>query len=481
MKKLIIIVSPLYVRNYIETDAFKNIKDKDTFFVCSDNLSDRDKKSIMKYGNFSGEFGTTDRRSAFFIFISTLLMYANRNKNKGFYFYFRKGFAAIYFPSLRLKGKVREWTSNKIIQKIIITVLEFLRPIKNPLRSLQCLLFILVDFFGLSNLIVNLYKKILPINKDLESIIKQTRPDLVLIPNGGLNVLVADVINLSLKKYSYKTMLLIDNWDNISGKSRFVFDPDFLCVWGEQSKGFASKFHDFDESKVFLAGTPRFDVYYENKFSENFLKGINFPYILFAGCWAHFDEISALETLNGLVEKYNNLLPSNCKILYRPHPWSANYDKLDFLRSKNLKNIEIDPQMSHNSRPDNWLRRTDFQPKLDYYPMIIGNSEFIICPLSSMVIEGSIMSKKVLAIAYDDDKHILNPSVLYENSDYFDKFHNMTNISLLRNQEGLDAAFHEMIISDMPVDPEALSYYIVDDKKLYPERIQEICSRLTLV
>ena len=77
-----------------------------------------------------------------------------------------------------------------------------------------------------------------------------------------------------------------------------------------------------------------------------------------------------------------------------------------------------------------------------------------------MIIEGSIMNKKVLGIAYDDGLHILNPSVMFKNSDYFDRLSDMTNISLLHNEDELESAFHDMIVNDMPVDRKALSYYI---------------------
>ena len=208
---------------------------------------------------------------------------------------------------------------------------------------------------------------------------------------------------------------------------------------------------------------------------------LNFPYILFAGCWPPFDEISVLEVLDGLVEKYKDLLPSQCKILYRPHPWGENYDKLDYLQSKGLKNIEIDPQMSMKSRHDDYTRRTDFQPELDYYPVLLDHSEFVICPLSSIIIEASIMNKKILALAHDDGRSLQNPAMMYKNSDYFDRISNMKNLILLHDLSNLDELFHQIIISDMLVDRNDLNYYIVDDDQLYPERIANICNQLSLL
>ena len=71
--------------------------------------------------------------------------------------------------------------------------------------------------------------------------------------------------------------------------------------------------------------------------------------------------------MDGLIDKYQNLLPSQCKVLYRPHPWGPGIRRLDNLLSKGLKNIEIDPQMLNKSRVD-YKDKNDFQPELDFYP-----------------------------------------------------------------------------------------------------------------
>jgi len=483
MKKLIIITSSLYIRNYIETDAFKNILDEETFTICFNDISD--KESVKKYPNFFGEFGISKVNVSLYHFITMLLMYSNRSLNKGFYFYFKIRNSAIYFPSLRLKKKAKKWCSNKLCRYILISTIEFFRPIKQPKKLLQYLSIVVINFFGLTSAVIKLYRNFVPVNQSLVEVINNIKPDLILIPNGGLDPIVADVISASCKTCRPRVMLLIDNWDNLCSKSKFAFNPDYLCVWGEQAQRHAIKYHDFDSSKVFLAGTPRYDVYYEYQNQEENLNdkysgALGFPYILFAGCWPPFDEIGVLEILDGLVDKYKDFLPSGCKILYRPHPWGENYDKLDYLQSKNLENVKIDPQMSLKSRPDDYRRRSDFQPELDYYPFLLDQSEFVICPLASIIIEASIMNKKVLALAHDDNKSLLNPSMMYDNSDYFDRLSDMTNITLLRELYDLDSMFYKMIVSDMPVNQTSLSYYIVKSNKLYPGRIEDICKKLPL-
>ena len=458
-------------------------RNENTFIACTtDEITD--KKSLVNDSNFEGEFESSSFNKSLFSFFTLLLMYSNRKLNKGFYFYFKLRNTTIYFPSIRLKNKAEEWFSIKFLQRTTIFILELLRPFFHPRRLFKFLMIVTIDFFKLTNKLIKLNNLLFIKNKDLVNIIKRVKPDLVLIPNGGLDPNAHEVIALS-KKYNFKTMLLIDNWDNLCSKSRFIIEPDFLGVWGDQAKGHAEKFHKIDNSRVFLTGTPRYDVYQnykknESTLKEKYKKELDFPYILFAGCWPQFDEISVLEVLNDLVEKYQNFLPKNCKVLYRPHPWGENYDKLDFLTAKKLKNIAIDPQMAQKSRPEDWTRRIDFQPDLDYYPILLDKSEFVICPLSSVLIEASIMGKKVLALSHDDEKSFLTPSMMYKNSDYFDRLSDLNSVKLLDNMLNLDELFKQMITTDMSVDRKALSYYIVDDFQLYPERIANVFKKLKL-
>ena len=108
MKKLIIISSPIFVRNYIATGAFKNIIDKDTFFACSSELSDEDKESVIMQGNFAGEINEGNINTSMFLFFSLLLMFSNRNVNKGFYLYFKKTLFIGMGPRYIFKRKTGE-------------------------------------------------------------------------------------------------------------------------------------------------------------------------------------------------------------------------------------------------------------------------------------------------------------------------------------------------------------------------------------
>ena len=140
MKILIVITSPLFIRNYVETDAFQRINGKETYITCSSNISN--KKSVTNDKNFVGEFEANKIKESLFIFFTYLLMYSSRNVNKGFFFYFKTRNPTIYYSSIRLKNKVHKLFSNKVLRYISIRFLEFLRPFFHPVSLLKfCLMF----------------------------------------------------------------------------------------------------------------------------------------------------------------------------------------------------------------------------------------------------------------------------------------------------------------------------------------------------
>ena len=154
---------------------------------------------------------------------------------------------------------------------------------------------------------------------------------------------------------------------------------------------------------------------------------------------------------------------------------------INLMQISELKNTDINNvvKLLNKSRVD-YKDKNDFQPELDFYPFLFDKSEFIICPLATMIIEASIMNKKVLVLAIDDEKTNISPSYLYKNTTYMERLTDMKNILLLDDIINFDKLLHQMITSDMSVDRKALSYYIVDDGQLYSDRIATICNKLTL-
>ena len=158
----------------------------------------------------------------------------------------------------------------------------------------------------------------LGVNADLERVLREVRPDLVLLPCSAYDPIGNDLARLA-PSLGFKTLFLVDNWDNLSSKSIFWAKPDFLGVWGEQSRDHAERIHDIGRERVFLLGTPRFESYYAVDKTSPGTKAYPFPYILFCGSALAFDELSALRLLDDELSRRPDLY-GGTKVVYRPHP-----------------------------------------------------------------------------------------------------------------------------------------------------------------
>ena len=236
-KLLILINSDLYVRNYFYTKSFSKILKKyDCFFVGSDNeiLNKKNFNEFIRKYNFLGfiKYPDTDLKKFNKFLYNNFLLNKGKSKTVNFIINQRNRFIFKY---------EKENLFNSMIQ-IFARTISFLK--KN----------IHYKYIKLQNKIeFNLVT-----NQKLRKIVKNLNPDLVIFPMQDTHILSCDLINMS-----YKTLGLIDNWDNLSSRGSHVFKTNYLTVWGEQTKKHAISFQGYKSKNTFVIGTPRFGKYFE--------------------------------------------------------------------------------------------------------------------------------------------------------------------------------------------------------------------------
>lgn len=347
--------------------------------------------------------------------------------------------------------------------------------IRQPLQ----LLYRLASLPGVRQVVIEAIKRRTGLNSGLQEIVARLRPDMVVAPSAGYDTLVWDGLR-SAQDMGIPSLLLIHNWDNLSSKGAFAVRPEYLAVWGDQSVEFAERIHGVSPARVRAIGAPSFDVYvgHEPGSSE---PPFPFPYVLFAGCYAPFEERSALERLDRLVSEHRLGL----KIVYRPHPHRHPRSVADFVEEGSLQNVVIDPQI----RPFYEASRAEFEtwstpertrlkplfPALEYYPSLLENAEFVICPLSTMIVEAALLERRVAVVAYDDGIHENSPAVVVD-YDHFEGIDRIDGFSVCRTREQLDAAFLEMAAGGgHPQRPlkEQIRWWLHWDERPYGDRLQE--------
>ena len=110
--------------------------------------------------------------------------------------------------------------------------------------------------------------------------------------------------------------------------------------------------------------------------------------------------------------------------------------------------------------------------ELNYYPRLLVNMEFMICPLSSMLIEGQIFSKKVFVLAYDDGVHPTNPKAMYSAYEHLHGIERLKNVRMVFDVNDLEKIFSNPEELNGPDNPLDLGYFISPLTGDYPQMLK---------
>jgi hypothetical protein len=448
MKKKILIVinSNNFFRNYIETKAFAALEKN---FDCSYLVADKKIQSKLK------------KKNLFFININNFIKKIYNFKIKINYFINPYNSETInYLINRQLNRKIMYRGESYFFSYMI-----YLRIFNRIINNLNFFFKFFFSFiFKRLDIIVAFYFKKL--------IFKKIKPDLIVFPYQSDEIYFGSI--LSTVKTKIPFMGLVDNWDNLSSKSNLDVLPDFISVWGNQTKNHAIKYQGFKSRQIFVLGTPRYDNFFKSR-NKKIKSNFKFKYILFLESFFCYNNVEELKILDELLN--NNLLYKNYKIIYRPHPWQKKHS-ID-VEKLNLKSVIIDPQVKKNYLNKNF--HTDFQPSLKYYPSLIKNAEIVITGPTSMLIESTIFHKKILLLGHKNFSDIT----------YFDQLKHfvhlkdvekLSNLIVCKNLKDLELNLTKLKKMkkkrlNNKIDKER-NFYLCKDKKTYSNKLNEIVNKI---
>ncbi|WP_373533185.1 hypothetical protein [Vampirovibrio sp.] len=486
MKKLVVITSDLYVRNYIQSNALHLIQDEHCYFIASSQVSL--KQELEALPNFLGFFEYGNDLHQKYMYLSNVLMLRHQNRSKTFKFRFRRRAWQVW--DQLAEAEVLKSKTYRALPRVLPKALrlgwarlnQIKKMKKNDKKTLKMWVLgrpVLAELF-----VWNFQRNIKP-NPMLKEMLEAIRPDLVIFPSTAIDAAGNDLIRLQ-RPLNYKTLFLIDNWDNLSSKSVFMRLPDYIGVWGTQGKEHAINIHGFSPNQICEMGTPRFEPYY--KTVETYLNTgerpsspYAFPYILYVGCCIPFDEMTSLKMLDQALIQYNQNRAEPVYLVYRPHPWRIKRACPDRFEQADFRYVQLDEQLKEQYYTPQATGL--FQPSLDYYPRLLMNALSVVGPLTTMLIEAAIFRKKILAFAYDDGVHMTSPSHALENYLHFEGITEIPHWYFAKELQQLQDTFLAFISNDQEqVDWEAqkgsLGYYLHHDDRAYAERLKDFVSQI---
>jgi len=260
------------------------------------------------------------------------------------------------------------------------------------------------------------------------------KSNIVVYPTIGGPLCLADLVSLLTKTIGIKTIVCIENWDNIFSKAVFHKKPNKLLVWGPQSKTFASEIHEMNDDNIILSGSPRIN-YTKNRIKQFSVK--NKKSILFAG---------GSQNINHdlfWLKKVNEVFSHQYIIKYLPHPKNFNHKKHLFILGK-LENIEI-------IIPEVVQQHTKDYPPLESYTALYDSIDIVISPLSTISLEALIYNK--LSVGIDFQEYIkLNKRKKYwwatEVFEHYFLLQKCANFHLIRETQELTSLKNLLIKND---------------------------------
>ncbi len=183
-----------------------------------------------------------------------------------------------------------------------------------------------------------------------------------------------EVITHSMKCTNTKTILIIDNWDNLTSKGSYIVNPDFITVMGQDDIKNAISVHNFSSNQVWSIGLPKFEqVKNINSIKTNKLL------IYYIGFSLPHDEVEIVNRLYLAVKKY--FPDKKIEFIYRPHPLQLKRHHEKLINSDVLVEIESRKQL----------------PNLDQtYGKILGEASLVIGPPTTLILEAALINKHIL-------------------------------------------------------------------------------------
>jgi len=456
---LVVIDGDAHVRNTLRTGALREVlAAHDCAFVAAAGTTDL--APLEALPGYLGTFAHEPAADARHVVLFDALMWRYRRRSRTFRYRWLR--SAGYGGIIRDRGPWLRFKSTA-------------RWLQSLVRRPHVLRAVLLGTEPVHTLARRWLTRRIPVNADLARVLAAGDYDLVLHPSNAYESTGPDLVRAT-RGTRTRVLALIDNWDNLSSKTVLWAHPDHLGVWGEQSRQHAVEIQGMAREHVSVIGTPRFDGYFTARAAPP-PSPYPFPYVLFVGAALAVDELAVLRLLDAELAAAPDVYGA-LRIVYRPHPWQqpravpAAFDPDDF------RHVLLDVQLADAARAGLiGLERNDLQPDLDWYPPLLTNARLVMGPLTTMLLEGSLCHRPVLALAHDDGLHFTTPAQALRWYRHFEGIEDVEGLHLCHALTELPARFRELVTVAAPPDPEridrSVAYLLHHDGRPYGERLLE--------
>lgn len=241
----------------------------------------------------------------------------------------------------------------------------------------------------------------------LRDFVRDHDPDIVIHPSILSGFFIQD-LGPVCSDLNIPFIVLMNSWDNPSGKAVVSGIPDRLVVWGEQTRQHAEAYMGIPPDLVETFGAAQFQIYRqpvtESDAELRAAFGVppDVPVLLYAGVSKSVDETNHLLALDAAI-KAGEIPP--CHIIYRPHPWrGVLVDGEKSFLDIPFRHVTLDPSM------EDFYRRVVNEGVKEFYladydvtRRLLHLTVGTIAPLSTIMLETTMFGNPVLMYFPQDE------------------------------------------------------------------------------
>ncbi|MBI5164239.1 MAG: CDP-glycerol glycerophosphotransferase family protein [Magnetospirillum sp.] len=228
---------------------------------------------------------------------------------------------------------------------------------------------------------------------DMRRLLDEERPDVIVHPTVLEGVFLNDLM-IEARKRSIPFIAVMNSWDNPSAKQMAYHKPDWLLVWGEQTKRHAMTFLQMREDRVIKFGVAQFDVYRDPPRLDQaeFFRRNGIPtgkkVLLYAGSAKDTDEFKHLCRLDDAVESGQL---GNVTVLYRPHPWGHCGKRGERVFSHPWRHVRFESNMIKYVEDVHMGHSPVVMSNYEDTRDVLSHVDALISPLSTIIVEAALM------------------------------------------------------------------------------------------
>lgn len=307
-------------------------------------------------------------------------------------------------------------------------------------------------------------------NVAMEELFDREKPDVVIHPCVLEGFYINDLVEVCGRRKIPLTVIM-NSWDNPSTKRAMVGNPDWLLVWGEQTKRHAVEMAHLPPDRVLSFGAAQFEIYRKPPRIDRAefckLNGIptDRPILLYAGSSKGTDEIAHLSLLDAAVDRGEL---SRAVVLYRPHPWGNGGKGGETLLDRSWRNVFIESSMRGYLEEVRAGKTAKYLADYADAHDVLANVDAVVSPLSTILLEAAMHEKPILCFLPQEDgsSHFAHDAALSH-------FHDMFRMPDILVAPGYDALLPQCEALMRSCDDRALRDRLKEAVRFFVEPYEE--------